>query len=341
MTRDGATRDIAAGDIAAGDQTVGVDPPRDTSERSARLIERLRGTEGLKLLAGEPLSSHTTFRIGGPAEVLAEVADDAALVVLLETVLEVGLPFELLGMGSNVLAPDRGVEGVVARLVGSFQEYRVDGDTVEAGGALALARLARRMAESGLRGLEALAGFPSTVGGAVWMNAGCYGVEIKDVLVSADVVERTGEGRTIPVAELGAGYRTTALQRTGTIVTRATFRLEPGDATEALARIDELNRRRWQSLPSGHPNAGSIFQNPVGDYAGRLIEACGLKGTRSGGAAISSRHANVIVNEADATAEDVLALMRRARKEVAKKFGVDLEPEIVLLGSLRRTWANG
>ena len=312
----------------------------DTGAGTTVLHERLQTVDGLALLPGEPLSAHTTFRIGGPAEVLAEVATETALSALLKVIAETGTPFVLLGMGSNVLAPDEGVPGVVARLVGEFQDLELEGTVVEAGGALPLARLARRMAKAGLSGLEELAGFPSTVGGAVWMNAGCYGVEIKDVLIGAAVVERSGEQRTITVADLGAGYRSTALQRTGTIVTRATFQLHPGDAGAALARIDELNRKRWRSLPSGRPHAGSIFKNPDGDFAGRLIEACGLKGAREGGAEISERHANVIVNRESATAADVLALMRRARRAVSDRFGVELEPEIILLGSLARRWTD-
>jgi UDP-N-acetylmuramate dehydrogenase len=187
-------------------------------------------------------------------------------------------------------------------------------------------------------GLEALTGFPSTVGGGVYMNAGCYGTEIKDLLVAATVVDRAGAVRRLSTAELRAGYRSTALQDTGTVVTRAVLRLRRGDPAQALARIEELNAKRRASLPSGHPNAGSIFKNPPGDYAGRLIEACGLKGKTAGGAQVSPHHANVIVNLGAARADDVLALMAEARREVARRFGVALEPEVVLLGSLRRRW---
>jgi UDP-N-acetylmuramate dehydrogenase len=170
------------------------------------------------------------------------------------------------------------------------------------------------------------------------MNAGCYGTEIKDVLEHVDVVERDGRRRRYPVAELEAGYRSNVLQRRGALVLSATFRLQPADPAATLARMEELNRRRWASLPSGRPNAGSIFKNPPGDFAGRLIEAAGLKGTRRGGAVWSARHGNVIVNEGGATARNVLDLMALARSQVRERFGVELETELQLLGPLRDEW---
>jgi len=172
------------------------------------------------------------------------------------------------------------------------------------------------------------------------MNAGSYGAEICDVLESVRVVSRGGEARDLAVGELGAAYRTTRLQGSGEIVALARFRLAAGDAVAGLARIQELNRMRWSSLASGLPNAGSIFRNPPGEAAGRLIDACGLKGRRSGQAEISQRHANVIVNLGSATARDVLTLMLEARRAVQERFGIALEPEIVLAGGLRAEWAE-
>ena len=219
---------------------------------------------------------------------------------------------------------------------GELKRVRVRGDLVSAGGALALPQLARRMTSQGLLGLEALSGFPSTVGGGVCMNAGCYGTEIKDVLVSASLVERDGSARRVQVADLRAGYRSTILQQSGAVVTRAVFRLHRGDGPAALARIDELNKKRWAALPSGQPNAGSIFKNPEGDFAGRLIEAR-AQGRDRGRCAISPKHANVIVNTGGAKATDVLALMLRAREEVVARFG-RAAAEIVLAGPLREAW---
>ena len=303
---------------------------------NAELARRLRELPGLDVRPGEPLARYTTFRIGGPAELLVTAASERALGRLL-TALD-GAPFQLLGLGSNVLVPDEGLGGVVLRLGGSFRRVRIDGTAVEAGGGVALGRLARLTAEASLGGLEALSGFPSTVGGAVYMNAGSYGTEIRDVLEWATVVGVDGRRRRMSTAELEPAYRRTALQGTGAIVTRARFRLGAGDPEASLARIEELNRRRWASLPAGKPHAGSVFRNPEGDYAGRLIEECGLKGRRSGGARISPKHANVIVNEKDAAAVDVLELMLEAYREVRRRFDVELEPELVLTGSLARRW---
>lgn len=296
---------------------------------------------GIDLSFDAPMTPLTTFRIGGSAECLARVSTVSGLRAVLAVVCEHELPFFLLGQGSNVLIPDEGLPGVVVRLEGYFRRSRYAGDRVSVGGAVSLARLARETAKRGLTGLEALSGFPSTVGGAVFMNAGCYGTEIKDLLIRASVVDRRGRRRLVTTGDLEPEYRKTILSETGEIVLRASFQLAEGDAEESLARIEELNRRRWASLPSGAPNAGSVFRNPAGDYAGRLIEAVGLKGAAQGGAAISERHANVMVNQGGASADDVLALMLRAHDEVAAEFGVDLQPELVLAGSLGERWQQG
>lgn len=305
---------------------------------SQTLQAQLESVPGLVLKPGEPLARHTTFKIGGPAELFVEVRGEEALAVLLARVAEHGVPFFLLGLGSNVLVPDEGLPGVVAHLGGELKSWRIEGEEVESGAALPLPLLARETAKAGLTGLEPLCGFPSSVGGAVWMNAGCYGTEIKDVLVRAWLIERDGTRRSIGVEELAAGYRSTALQRTSAIVTRARFRLRRAEAAACLAKIEELNARRWASLPTGVGNAGSIFKNPPGDFAGRLIEACGLKGLELGGAAISSKHANVIINRGGARATDVLGLMQRAHEAVAERFAVRLQPEVVLLGELASAW---
>lgn len=324
-------------DASAGRQGGG-GPADGRPQEGARRAAGLAGIKGLALSPGEPLARHTTLKIGGPAELFVEVEDEEALAALLAAVREVAAPLHLLGLGSNLLVPDAGIAGVVARLGKGFKRLRVAGTEVTAGAALGLPTLARRTARRGLTGLEPLCGFPSTVGGAVAMNAGCYGTEIKDVLAVAWLLERDGRRRRIGVGELGAGYRSTALQGTGAIVTRARFRLVPADPETCVARIEDLNRRRWASLPMKEPNAGSIFKNPPGDYAGRLIEACGLKGTAAGGARISPRHANVIVNAGGAKADDVLALMLRARRAVAERFGMRLEPEVILVGELGARW---
>lgn len=305
------------------------------------LAGRLAGIPGLLCRPGEPLSRFSTLKIGGPAELLVEVASERALARLVREAAAAGLALHIAGLGSNVLYPDEGLFGLVARLSGGFRRVRIRGQRISAGAAAVLGQVARRAARAGLAGLEALSGFPSTVGGAVFMNAGSYGTEMRDVVRSVRLVERDGRRRRVTMAELAPAYRRTALADSGAIVTRALFELAPGDPATLAARIEELNARRWAALPSGQPNVGSIFKNPPGDHAGRLIEACGLKGAAHGAAQISAKHANVIVNRGGARAADVLALMRRAHDEVAARFGVRLEPEVLLLGGLGALWRQG
>jgi UDP-N-acetylmuramate dehydrogenase len=295
---------------------------------------------GLRLRPGADLSRFNTFRIGGPAEILVEVGTESALSTLLKEVGRQGAPLFLIGVGSNVLFPDRGLAGVVIRLVGEFRRVAFEETVVRAGGGVSLSQLARDCAARSLAGLEPLAGFPSTVGGAVRMNAGCYGTEIHELLLSVRVMDREGKPEILSVPDLDPGYRRTRLQETGQIVVEATFELARDDARRVSARIDEFNRRRWDSLPSGEPNAGSIFKNPPGGFAGRMIDECRLKGTRIGGAQISPKHGNVIVNTGGGRAQEVLELMVRARRAVARRFRVDLDPEVVLAGSLREEWVR-
>jgi len=302
------------------------------------LVSRLKPVAGVRLSRQEPLAPRTTLRIGGPAELFARLLSESALAQFLDQSHRLQIPWRLLGLGSNVLLPDEGLSGVTAVLEGEFLEISAAGSRVTAGAGQPLARVARYAVGRGLAGLEALAGFPSTVGGAVIMNAGCYGVEIKDLLESTTILRPGGIRRHLQMEDLSPGYRTTNLQGSDAVVTRATFCLCADDAGEALSRLNELNRRRRKTMPSGRPNAGSVFKNPSGDYAGRLIEECGLKGQQRGGAEISSEHANVIVNNGGATAEDVLGLMRVMHSAVQSEFEVSLEPELILVGSLASRW---
>ena len=241
------------------------------------------------------------------------------------------LPIAILGMGSNVLVADAGFPGVVLRLEGEFLKVRVEGHFVHAGGGAPLGGVCAAAARAGLSGIEAISGIPSSIGGAVRINAGAYGGEIFDVLDRVRLVARSGRAREVRAAEIAHGYRWSELVTTGEIVGRAVLALAaaPREAIEAKTRAVADKRRG--ALPS-EPNAGSVFKNPEGDHAGRLIEACGLKGERRGGAEISRRHANVIVNTGGARAADVLELMRLMRNAVREKFGVTLMPEVELLG---------
>lgn len=286
---------------------------------------------GIAVREGEPLAARTTLRIGGPARFFAEVADAEALARVLRFASAEGLPLLVLGKGSNLLVPDAGFPGVVVVLGGTFRAVRVEGAEVVAGGGVSLMALAVAARDAGLSGVENVSGIPSSVGGAVRINAGSYGSEIFDVLVSATLVSRAGEARAVAATEIPHGYRWTALCERDDVVAEARFRLSKKSPAEIAERMAEVAARRRDALPK-QPNAGSIFKNPPGLFAGKLLEECGLKGRRVGGAEISPVHANVIVNTGGATAEDVKALMTEMKKAVKGRFGIELEPEIQIVG---------
>jgi UDP-N-acetylenolpyruvoylglucosamine reductase len=291
---------------------------------------RLADEDG-SVLENEPLSRHTTWRIGGPARYFCRVRSETGLAAALAAATRDALPLALVGMGSNILVADEGFPGYVLRLEGDFLRVHVEGERVTAGGGAALGGVCAAAARAGLSGIEAISGIPSSMGGAVRINAGAYGGEIFDVLETVRLVSREGERRAVPASEIPHGYRWSKLIETREIVSEAVLRLHPAPRAEIEARTRSVADKRRGALPS-EPNAGSVFKNPEGDYAGRLIEACGLKGERSGAAMISPRHANVIVNTGGATAADVLSLMRRMRDEVSARFRVTLSPEVELLG---------
>jgi len=291
--------------------------------------EGLRGP-GVDVREGASLAARTTLRIGGPARYLAEVSDAGALGRVLRFARGAGLPVLVLGKGSNLLVPDAGFPGVVLVLGGAFRETRVEGTEIVAGGGVSLMALAVAARDAGLSGVENVSGIPSSVGGAVRINAGSYGSEIFDALASATLVSPAGDVRTAPAAAIAHGYRWTSLCETGDVVAEARFRLSPKIPSEIAARMSEVAAKRHAALPR-QPNAGSIFKNPPGRFAGKLLEECGLKGRRIGGAEVSRVHANVIVNTGGATAEDVKKLMEEMKKAVRERFGVELQPEIQIV----------
>jgi UDP-N-acetylmuramate dehydrogenase len=279
----------------------------------------------------ESLARHTTLRIGGPAEVFVVAKTAEGLAATLHAAAAEGKALAILGRGSNILVADEGVRGYVVLLGGDFQKVEIAGERILAGGGAGLGGVCAQAARAGLSGLEPISGIPSSIGGAVRINAGAYGGEIFDVLEEVTLVSRKGELSKRHVSEMPHGYRWTKLIETGEIVCRASLKLEPAPREEIEARTRSVTDKRRGALPS-EPNAGSVFKNPPGQFAGKLLEECGLKGSRRGGAAISERHANVIVNEGGATALDVLELMRLMRSRTLERFGVELAPEVELLG---------
>lgn len=278
----------------------------------------------------EPLAAHTSLRIGGPADFYVRARSEEDLLGAIKVAREHELPVFILGGGTNVLVSDKGIRGVV--LHNAWSETEVDGTIVTAASGTPLASVAAVAARAGIMGLEWMATVPGTVGGAVHGNAGAFGSETADALVDATLVDLNGDVWTQDAASLGYAYRTSALQGTPIICVRARFRGTRGDRATAVAKIKEMANERIAKQPLAQPNTGSIFRNPPGDHAGRLIEAAGLKGARVGGAEVSRKHANFIVNVGGATALDVWTLMQRCMTEVRDRFGVTLVPEVERVG---------
>ncbi|HKA34061.1 MAG TPA: UDP-N-acetylmuramate dehydrogenase [Candidatus Binatia bacterium] len=305
------------------------------SQRATTLLDSLLAIPGLKVKRDEPLARYTTMKIGGPADYFLDADARPALAQALELLSAHHVPFCLLGKGSNLLVSDRGVRGAVIRLGDDFKraDWREEGGRafVEVGAAYAMTQLVREAARRGLGGLEFAEGIPGSVGGALYMNAGAYGSEMEKIVERVEGATPSGEAIVFERDELKFTYRDSHLPP-GTIVTAVTMRLEKKDAAEVSTKVRELVTRRKSSQPAGFPNSGSMFRNPPGDFAGRLIEAAGWKGRRIGQAQISERHANFIVNHGGATAADVKALMDGARAEVKNKFGVELVSEVRFIG---------
>ncbi|HYG58102.1 MAG TPA: UDP-N-acetylmuramate dehydrogenase [Symbiobacteriaceae bacterium] len=280
----------------------------------------------------EPLSKHTTFRIGGPAEYLVEVADRRELSALLVLAGRESLPVYLLGRGSNLLVSDAGVRGFVLLLTGEFDQFAVDSTRVRAGGGYDLPKLATKVGKLGLAGIEFACAIPGTVGAGLMINAGAHGGDMSQVVTAATVMWPDGREQTFLPEEIGFGYRTSKLQNTSAIVVEVVMDLHHGDMEEIQQKMRHHLERRRATQPLNLPNAGSVFKNPPGDYAGRLIEQAGLKGLTEGQAQVSEKHANFVVNLGDASARDVLVLMDRVRTMVQDRFGVRLEPEVRIWG---------
>ena len=294
-------------------------------------------TDWLRSLPGvtedEPLASRTSFGIGGPADFFVETGRVEAIEKMLTGCLEREIPYTLLGAGTNLLIADRGIEGLVIRVVN--RDHRIEGTKVTAGAGLKMMRLARIAADANLRGFEFAIGVPGTVGGAVYQNAGCWGKELREVLV--DVCGFVpGKGRQMwDLGKLGLAYRTSALREgslKGGLVIEATVQLKRGDGEEGKRLMAKLTAERNETQPIKTKNCGSVFKNPPGDSAGRLVQAGGLKGLREGKAVVSTLHGNFIVNEGGATAKDVATLIERVRAEVRRRFNATLETEVELVG---------
>lgn len=285
-----------------------------------------------QILEEEPMKKHTTFRIGGPAEylILPQTTEEIADVIKLCRQEEI--PWYIVGNGSNLLVADEGVRGVVIQLLRNFNQIQVEGCQIRMQAGAQNAAVAKRALDASLTGFEFAAGIPGTIGGAVVMNAGAYGGEMKDILKEVTVLDPNGMIRTIPAEELELGYRTSIIARKGYVVLEAVIVLKTGDPKEIKAVMDELKEKRVTKQPLEYPSAGSTFKRPEGYFAGKLIMDAGLRGFSVGGAQISEKHCGFVINKGNATAKDVTELMDETKKIVMEKFGVALEPEVKRLG---------
>lgn len=293
-------------------------------------LYRILGEDQVRV--DEPMKSHTTFRVGGPADyfVTPRSAEEVAAVV--KVCKAYGEPLFVEGNGSNLLVGDKGVRGVVLQIFKSMSKIQVDGSEIIAEAGASLAQIANSALANSLTGFEFAAGIPGTLGGAVVMNAGAYGGEMKDVLESVKLLSEEGEVLELLAEELELGYRTSIIPKKKYIVLSAKLRLKKGNVEEIRAYMDELRKRRIEKQPLEYPSAGSTFKRPEGYFAGKLIQDAGLKGFTVGGAQVSEKHSGFVINKGDATAADIVSLMEQVADLVKKDSGVTLEAEVKRIG---------
>lgn len=283
------------------------------------------------ITVNEPMSKHTTFRIGGNADVFVTPQSEEDIADILEYVNENNIPYYIIGNGSNILVKDKGFRGVIIQLYKNFSNIYVEGNVIRAQAGALLSAVSRTAMENSLKGMECLSGIPGTIGGAVCMNAGAYGGEIKDIVTKVRVI-RNGKIETIDNASAEFCYRGSRIMRENMTVIEAEICLEEGNKEEILSRMKELMNQRNSKQPVELPSAGSTFKRPEGYFAAKLIDDSGLRGFSIGGAQVSTKHCGFVVNTGGATAEDVTKLMKNVTDTVMEKFGVKLEPEVRIIG---------
>ena len=296
-----------------------------------KLIEFLKDNN-IEYKTGEPMKLHTTFKIGGEADVFITVNTVDELKAAVNACLSNNVPMMILGKGSNLLVSDEGIEGAVVALDGDFKSLRFEGDTVARGAGVSLSKLCTAALERGLSGLEFAYGIPGTVGGAVYMNAGAYGGETRDVCTEVTYLTPGGEIGTYSAQELGFSYRHSIFKENNNIILFAKYQLTFDDPDQIKERMEDYMNRRRTKQPLEYPSAGSVFKRPEGAFAGTLIEQCGLKGKAVGGAQVSEKHAGFIINAGGATCDDVLSLVRLVQDTVRRETGYYLECEIIRTG---------
>lgn len=284
------------------------------------------------VLCKEPMAKHTTFRVGGPADyylIPQNVEQVRAVVALCK---ENGIPYFILGNGSNLLVSDEGYRGVVIQIFRNMSTITVDGDVICAQAGALLSTVAKHALNNSLTNMEFASGIPGTLGGAVTMNAGAYGGEMKDILTEVTALTEEGEVVVLKAEELELGYRTSCIKTRNYIVLEAVMKLEKGDKEKIQARMDELKEQRVTKQPLEYPSAGSTFKRPTGYFAGKLIQDAGLAGYTIGGAQVSAKHCGFVINSGNGTAKDIMDLIRYVQKSVYEDAGVELETEVKMLG---------
>lgn len=299
------------------------------NQKFIETLQQIVGEENIR--KNEPMSAHTTFRVGGPADIMVWPKGEA-LAEVIRICKEQEVPYYIVGNGSNLLVGDGGIRGLVIVIGKGQDDILVDGEYVVAGAGALLSKTANVAAEHGLGGMEFAAGIPGTIGGAVVMNAGAYGGEMKDIIERVTVVDKSGNEKELTLEELELGYRTSCIPKNGYVVEKAVLRLAAADKAAIKARMDELKEMRVSKQPLEYPSAGSAFKRPEGYFAGKLIMDAGLRGYQVGGAQVSEKHCGFVINRGGATAADICKLMADVNAEVEKQFGVTLEPEVKRIG---------
>ncbi|MCX7749223.1 MAG: UDP-N-acetylmuramate dehydrogenase [Clostridia bacterium] len=286
----------------------------------------------MSVRVNEPMKNHTSFKVGGYADILVMPGSIEKIAEVLKICSEKEIPYFIMGNGSNLVVRDKGIRGVVIKLFDNLSSFEVKDEMIEADAGILLSKISNVALRHSLAGLEFASGIPGTLGGAVAMNAGAYGGEMKEVVVKSFCMDQTGKMIVIEGDEHRFGYRTSRIQKEGLLVLKSVMQLRKGDPNQIKALMDDLNRRRKEKQPLHLPSAGSVFKRPEGYFAGKLIEDCGLRGFSIGDAEVSDMHCGFIVNKGNASAQDIINLVHHIQSEVNSKYGVTLQTEVRIVG---------
>jgi len=300
------------------------------SKTVVKALEKFLPAENISIK--EPMKKHTTFRIGGEADLFLRMENPHQLKEVQNYLQKLGMPYYILGNGSNLLVSDEGYRGVILEIADKMNTIRVEGNSIIAQAGALMSKIAHVAYEHGLTGFEFAAGIPGTIGGGVVMNAGAYGGELKNVVTTVEVLDQNGDFLSLDNQTMEFGYRTSILKKHPFIVTEVRMELQEGCKDEIKATMDDLAAKRREKQPLEYPSAGSTFKRPEGHFAGKLIMDAGLRGYQVGGAQVSEKHCGFVINKEEATAADVKQLIADVQQEVKKQFDVELEPEVIFLG---------